>query len=268
MGANNSYRIKLSENNQYINIPIEITWDFTGRDEAIDEFEKQAISEVIGTPTDFEVARFPHKSYSNNTKTDINYDFYFYSGNPASVISATSSNWVINYVAKGFSIPQIYYYSKTFTNSFFKLDFYDTNNEATQTNYITIILPVQNGVITTGQLSPLIPLVNVRKPSYKLDYVGDKEGFFIYWLRNTDFLNINEFYMTAKFFDARIGQFVKMMNVPQSSLTAKFNFKPEDYFYYKVNLDYTTLDYQIFDMVGNRIGTTSSIKWYEYVNPQ
>jgi len=63
-----------------------------------------------------------------------------------------------------------------------------------------------------------------------------------------------------------LGVFVKMTNTPQSSIASPFTFNPEDYFYYKVILDYNTYTYQVFDNQ-NRIGTTSSIKWYEYVNP-
>jgi hypothetical protein len=72
--------------------------------------------------------------------------------------------------------------------------------------------------------------------------------------------------MTAKFFDARLGIFVKMTNTPQSNIPAKFRFNPEDYFYYEVILNYPNRTYEVFNNV-NRVGTTSSIKWYEYINP-
>ncbi len=39
--------------------------------------------------------------------------------------------------------------------------------------------------------------------------------------------------MTAKFFDARLGVFVRMTNTPQSSIANKFTFNPNEYFYYK-----------------------------------
>jgi hypothetical protein len=117
-------------------------------------------------------------------------------------------------------------------------------------------------------ISSYQPSVEIKIPSFKLDYVGDKEGFFLYWLRNTKFLNISKFYMTAKFFDARLGVFVKMMNVPQAStlVPSLFRFNPEDFFYYEVRLDYNEKTYEVWDVNG-RVGTTSSIKWYEYINP-
>ena len=86
-----------------------------------------------------------------------------------------------------------------------------------------------------------------------------------------DFLNIDTFYMTAKFFDAKAGFFIKMMNEPQSNLTGvnQFSFPQEDYFYYKVVLDYSDYTYKVFDTKTNtEIGDSQNpIKWYEYINP-
>jgi hypothetical protein len=96
------------------------------------------------------------------------------------------------------------------------LDLYDNVDEKRQTNYVTIIIPTQQGLKMDAfmQTTP----VTINKPSFVLDYVGDKEGFFIYWLKKREFLDISTFYMTAKFYDAKNGYFTKMMNMPQSSL--------------------------------------------------
>jgi hypothetical protein len=112
-----------------------------------------------------------------------------------------------------------------------------------------------------------MPNVNIRIPSYKLDFVGDKEGFFLYWLRNRKFINLDTFYMTAKFFDGKLGVYVKMMTEPQSELPLKFTFEGSKYFYRKVVLDYNTKEYKIYNDLDVRIGDGSPIKWYEYVNP-
>jgi hypothetical protein len=58
------------------------------------------------------------------------------------------------------------------------------------------------------------------------------------------------------------------MKVPQSSslIPSVFNFDSK-YFYYKVNLDYVNKTYEILDELNVRVGTASSIKWYEYINP-
>jgi hypothetical protein len=274
---NNSYKFTLPKgDDKYINIPIEIKWDFIGQDDAVEEYQQNVVEEVIGFPGDFEVLRFAHAPYSNGTKTDIKYDFHFFADNNGNVPvnpsllvtqpTTTISNWITSYIPEGFTNVDIYYYVKPFTKSFFKLDFYDTKDTITQTNYFTVILPVQQGFTVTGITSSYKPIVDIKIPSFKLDYVGDKEGFFLYWLRNTKFLDISKFYMTAKFFDARLGIFVKMMNTPQSLIPSKFTFNPEDYFYYEVRLNYTEKTYEVWDN-NNRVGTTSSIKWYEYINP-
>lgn len=294
MNVNNKFKFTLPKgDDKYINLPVEIKWDFLGRTDAVDEYQKNAVDRVTSVADDFEILRFAHSSHPNSTKTDVNYDFHFFSvlelddngdmvptvpPNPSSdITTAVESDWKISYIPEGFTTYDIYYYVKPFTKSFFKLDFYDTTDDATKTNYFSVIIPVQQGYSVTGITSSRTPPVNIKIPSFKLDYVGDKEGFFLYWLRKKKFLNINPdptnttetFYMTAKFFDARLGIFVKMMTTPQvlPLVPSLFQFKPENHFYYKVVLDYTDYTYKIFDNGGNRVGDTNSIKWYEYINP-
>lgn len=268
----NKFLFTIPKGNKSIDLPIEIKWDFYGRDDSIELYEEEVLGDIIGVAKDFEILRFSHSPYIPNQKTEIKYDFYFYDSSVPVSASTVSTDWVNSYLfpnanPSGFSSTQIYYYEKPFTKSFFKLDFYDTKDTQSQTNYFTIIIPVQQGATESASISPLTPNVNIRKPSYTLDFVGDKEGFFIYWLKNEAFLNIDTFYMSAKFFDGRLGVFVKMMNEPQSSLSDKFIFDNGRYFFNKVIIDYTTKTYEVFDYLNNRIGAGSPIKWYEYINP-
>jgi len=266
--------------NQELVIPIELTWDYLGLDQSIDEYEVDIIKKVTGGYGDFEVTRFAHAPiaitdpYTDSAfeVTDIQYEFNFYSGGS---LSATTS-WRNNYMSEGFTTDEIYYYTNNFSNSFFKLDLYDNVDEKRQTNYITIIIPTQQG-LTMPAIMQRTP-VNIKKPYFILDYVGDKEGFFIYWLKKRNFLNIKTFFMTAKFYDAKNGYFTKMMNMPQSSISGNtFIFDSTKYFYYRVELDYEKQNYQVFNMnpeqtfysnLGGRAGATIPIKWYEYVNPK
>lgn len=256
----NKIRVVFDNQPKDIVLPLEQIWDFGGNQEAIEEYETSIIEKILNKGDDFEVTRFDHKVY-DNTKTSLNYEFYFNQGD------STSPSWINSYLAK-FTTNEVYYFEKPFTKSFWKIDFYDSPTTRTQNAYITTILPVQQGYLTPAVLNSTTP-VSIKKPKYTLDYIGDKEGFFIYWLKKRDFLNINTFYMTAKFFDANTGQFIKMMKVKQSDLGGGTSFPPEEYFYYKVDLDYITQTYQVFDYPnGNRVGgTTNPIKWYEYVNP-
>ena len=248
----NKYRIERTAGvDKQINIPVELSWDYLGIDQSIDLYEEEIITEVIGVGRDFEVNRFANLPYSGTNKTEMNYNFYFYSGNSLS----NQSNWAENYIAQGFSVEQIYYYRNAFSNSFFKLDFYDSLDEKKQINYLTAIIPTQQGFKMPAilQRTP----VEIKMPKFQLDYVGDKEGFFIYWLKKRTFLDITTFYMSAKFYDASKGSFVRMMTVPQSNFPGSpYTFNTLDYFYYTMKLDYSSQTYQIFDTNGVRRGTS------------
>ena len=271
MDVSNKYKFILPTTDKYINLPIELKWDFYGRDDSIEIFQEEVVEDIIGVPDDFEILRFAHDTYrfgNSFEDTKINYEFNFYNGNPNTVGTSTIANWVCSYLPEGFSATEVYYYEKPFTKSFFKLDFYDSNSGTNQTNYFTVILPVQQGLTESVSISPIKPNVNIKIPSQFLDYVGDKEGFFFYWLRKKEFIDISTFYMSAKFFDARLGVFVKMMTVPQSTLPNVFLFNGEDKFYYKVVLNSVNQTYRIFNISnGLRVGEGTPIKWYEYVNP-
>lgn len=267
----NRIKIVKDDTNKYLNIPINITWDFMGREDSILELETKAIKDVTGIASDFDVAKFSHNIFSN-FDTSIFYDFNFYDDlSPISANTVTISNWSSTYLNEGFSVQDVYYFSKPFTKSFFKLDFYDTPDENTQQLYLSVILPIQQGLTQSVILNNIIGSVDIKIPTMVLDSIGqDKEGFNIYWLRDTNFIYLDEFYVTAKFFNGRLGVFKQMTNTEQILITPnRFEFKNADYFYYKVLLDYPTKTYEVFSTSTQlRVGdSTSPIKWYEYVNP-
>ena len=274
----NNYRFRFNntEPQKALEVPINLSWDLGGVNDSIDLFESEVIRQVINPIDNFETTRYSHKTYNdtitNKTQTSINYEFYFYSATTDSNITGetTSTNWVTDYRANNMTTTDIVFKVGKFTSSFFKLDFYDTPSTTNQQIYLTVILPTRQGEIMTVPYG--ITTVDIKKPVYKLDYVGDKEGFFIYWLKNTEFVDLQTLYMSAKFFDASIGQFKRMMTVPQGLMGEKFNFNNEEYFYYQVNVDYTGYTYDVTlsnsTVQDLRVGTTSNpIKWYEYVNP-
>lgn len=265
----NKYRVLLNNTNaKQINVQLDINWDFGGQEQSVELYESEVEKDVIGVGYDFEVQRFSHMEDEVTNKTEINYEFYFYSGGSLT----DTANWRGSYLSESLTVKNLYYFENDFSKSFFKLDFYDSIDDKRQTNYFTIIIPTQQGYKTDATLNTT--QVKIKIPKFTLDYVGDKEGFFIYWLKKMDFININTFYMTAKFYNAKTGSFTKMMNTSQASLTASqtYSFDANKYFYYKVVLNYINKTYKIFnfDPTTNstvRVGTTTPIKWYEYVNP-
>ena len=196
--------------------------------------------------------------------------FNFYD-DTAPITANTIGNWSSTYLNEGFSVQDVYYFSKPFTKSFFKLDFYDTTDELTQQLYLSIILPIQQGLTQSVLLSPILPQVQIKKPTMVLDSIGaDKEGFYIYWLRSKNFIDVSKFYMTAKFFNARLGIFKQMTNTRQDLITPnKFQFNNADYLYYRVDLNYPNKTYEVISTSTQlRVGDSiSPIIWYEYVNP-
>lgn len=268
---NNSYRFILPKTDQTIDIPVEIKWDFHGRNDSIEIYEDEVVEEIIGEPKDYEIMRFSHESYDIPpiyTITELIYKFFFFPYTEVDIPTSVPSDWVSSFTAATFDGYEVYYQTAPLKKSFFKFDFYDTTETTTQKNYFTIILSTDGPIFENVTISPVVANVDIVIPEYPLDFIGNKEGFFMYWLRDRRVLNISTFYMTAKFFDAKNGQFIKMMTVPQVSLPDFYLFSPEIYFYKKVELNYTNYTYQIFDMLtGAREGVGSPINWYEYVNP-
>ena len=279
MSVNNNYFRKIQTiNEQFIYIPIELKFDMEGREDLISQWEDQVIEEVLNPINDFEITKFAHKDYFENNvlKTAINYEFYFFDY-LTDLTTSTLSNWNTDYENASFTDSEIYYFANSFKGSFFKLDFYDSNISETQTILLSVIIPTQQGLKEPGTIGP--PLnqtqVEVKKPKFVLDYSGaDKEGFYIYWLKDRGYIDRNEFYVSAKFFNAKKGQFVRLLNTPQSSFVGnnRFNIDKTEYFYYKYELNYSTNQYEVYtydNTIGNtqRVGTTTPITWYEYVNP-
>ena len=130
--------------------------------------------------------------------------------------------------------------------------------------------PNPSGIGSGGTPSLTIapPNVQIKLPDFLLDYIGDKEGFYIYWLKNPNYIDLDKLYMGAKFFNAKTGQFIRFINKSQATFSNKFNFDKSKNFYYEVSLDINNYEYIIKDVeTGLRIGQGTPIKWYEYVNP-
>jgi hypothetical protein len=119
----NKYRILLPKNDdKEIVIPIEMTWDFLDRSDSLIPYETSVIQEILNQRKDFEIVRFSNNGITttNGLLTDINYRFNFV----PSGATVTTATWLPSYVIQGFTPAELYYYSKPFIQSFFKLDFY------------------------------------------------------------------------------------------------------------------------------------------------
>lgn len=278
----NKYKFVLGQLDKNLSVPLELNFDLGGKEDLISEYERQVVEEVINPIQDFEISRYRHEKWTTfgvvNTKITYNFFFYDRSIDITDTTSANVVNWVADYgftsnpsfTGQSFQDTELYYSVNSFKRSFFKLDFYDTPNPETQKIYFTVIIPTQQGLTETVDIGTEEEPreVQVKIPKFVLDIVGDKEGFYFYWLKNPGTLNFSPFYMSAKFFNAKTGQFVRMLNQPQALIPQKFIFDKSKYFYYKVYMNYNNYTYEIFNPITNkREGTSTPIRWYEYINP-
>jgi len=273
----NNIRFRLNNLDKTLEIPIIQNWDLNGINDSVEIFEQEIIQRIINPIDNFETVRYAHEPWSESingvTQTSTNYEFYFYNAVTDTSITATTNDndWVVDYRANGLSTANVLYREPVFNKSFFKLDFYDTKNSSNQQIFLTMIIPVRQGKTTKVPFG-VNNIVDIKIPSFSLDYIGDKEAYYIYWLKSTEFIDLTHLYMSAKFYDANVGQFKRMINTCQGFFEDKFNFPKEDYFYYRVNLNYNTYKYEVFyeDRVHglSKAGTSNApIKWFEYVNP-
>jgi len=278
----NNYKIRIDLDGKDIIIPLFHNHNEIGQGDEIDVWQDETVEKIINPVDDFEVTRYSHKPLlvGENLRTDINYKFNFF--NREIEIENTQPSdedkWVCDYNfienndenSSDFTDKELYYMINSFKKSFFKLDFYNSNNLENNKNLITVIIPTQQGIEREADIgTEIVPnIVDVKTPNFVLDFIGDKEGFFVYWLKNPGRHKIDSMYMTAKFFNARTGQFIRMLNTPQSNIPKKFSFENNKYYYYRVDFDYDNFEYSIYNMnTFKRDGITRPINWYEYINP-
>ncbi len=133
----NKFKLLKNDDNQYqIVLPIQTDNFYLGLDMGIDEIETEVVTEVIGLPKNYEISRFV---FNDNSSLNINFKFFNFSTN----------SWESSYLPI-FQQQQIYYNTTAFSNSFFKLDFYDKNDNKNQKIIFTVVIPTQQGDSSIG----------------------------------------------------------------------------------------------------------------------
>ena len=110
----NKYQIRLDVNeiDKAIQVPVMLDWELLNTEVEVDKLESQINQDVAGLGVDFETRRFAHSGYTFNPpstsviqptptiRTNINYDFYFFSGGSV-VGTGSTQNWITNYNERG-----------------------------------------------------------------------------------------------------------------------------------------------------------------------
>jgi hypothetical protein len=264
MSVNNYKIIKPNINDLSITFPVQMDWDYLGQQDSIDAYEDKIIDKITDNKIDYELTRFspkkckPSMGISPDKCNQLNFEFLFFSGDTIN----NNNQWISSFISKKLFIEKdILFNTNKFKNSFFKLDFYDSPIVKEQKIYLTSIFPFENGVKNNKGL---------KTPTYLLDYNTNTENYFIYWLKDKNYLNIDTFYVSATYFNSSTSLFTRMANICQGDLTTdKYNLNSIFDFYYKLELDYNDKKYEYFDMKINDlvVGLANNpIKWYEYVS--
>jgi hypothetical protein len=245
----NNYKILKFNGDRNLIVPINMNWDFLDREDALNVYEESIITEIIGNPENYETSRF---SYRFPFKQVFNFK------------NTGDTDWVNSYVDSGrFSENAVLNKTNAFKKSFFKIDFYDSQNTRRRKNYLTIILNKKNDTIDI-ELPNNQGIGKLSVPSYSLNPLTNPEGFYLYWFENPDILNLTKLYMTVKFFDGADGTFTVFTTKKQTDSTTPYKLTT-DYFMREVNFNFTNKTYTIQNI--NSQNVLSTLNWYEYKNP-
>ena len=289
----NRIQIKATLGDKKVTIPIGQSFDEVGREQLISIYEEVEQQDHINIPQDYETTQYAH----DNPDDDYNMFYEFRFVDPATGL------YVTNYNAQGFTNRELAKNKESFTSSFFKLDFFDSPNRNEQKIVFTMIIPANNSIkdynvpvssvddaieyytqTAAGATPPNVFYTEgVYEPILQLSPMkGKSEGYYIQWLKERELMEINTFYVGCKFFNAKTGKIVRMVNKPIPNPTTSI-YDYLDWFYYQVVLDIRTDNMMpkynyIFrqfsrflfqnNMTGSQKGTsTSKVTFYEYINP-
>jgi len=207
---------------------------------------------------------------------------------------------------KGYNNVELSENTSDLLKSFFKLDFHDSPVKTRQKFYMSNLLSPVNGtrrplcsidadcrnisvvpnqtaawadlnmnvpdspIFDASGINIILDTVrNVPTPRYDFDMDNRSIGYFFYWLKESTYLNINTFFMSAKFYNGRDGEVTRFTNVLPTSIPNQISFDPATNMYYRLLLDKNNFTYWIEDLAGTRVGTNinTPIEFWEYINP-
>lgn len=239
----NKIKIRQTIGNKEITLPIFSNWDLYAREDSVNIEKDKIVEKIIGKPTNYELCRYTMETVLNESKLIYELNFR----------KLGSNQWHNSYLSgiTTFDKNDIEYLNKSFTKSFFKLDFYDTIDKIKQKIQFSVILNTTSG-IKVDENGDLLYI-----PKFELDHIKIQESYYIYWYEE-NILNITDFYFNCKFFNAKVGEFTTFINKKTSDIPT--DYIPQDNFFYKITINYSKKTYKIFDEANNQI---NFLNWYE-----
>ena len=296
----NRIRIKTFNKDKRVVIPIAQDFDESlGKEQQLKLWDVNQIENNINPILDFETIRF-----SPNTLLPNNEIFYSLLFSKVPAPTGNPTDYSDDYSWTGIYHPDISQRKQEFTKSFFKFDFYTQPLTTSNKVSFSVIMPINNGMKVSRQISndPLDPnydplsyidalsedvnftggpyYYDIESSDFEFRSVGKgTENYYIQWLKSNFIVPDKIFYMSCRFFNAATGKVHRFINKPQpvdASGNPIYTLKGRDYFYYRINFNRSNYTYQFFpydEVIGisgvASIGETlpNAIKFYEYINP-
>lgn len=285
----NRIQIKAKVGDKNITIPLGQSFDEIGREDSVKTWEMVEQQDAINIIRDYETTKYFYSNIGDiPDEYNIFYEFNFLTGN----------TYTPDFNQQEFKDYEIYRLKKSFTKSFFKFDFYDSPLQEDQNIMFTMTMPLTNckkekNVLVKkledalefwSQKSQGInyPVYDIYWPKVQLGpSKGNNEGYYIQWYKNRDLYSGNTFYMSCKFYNAKTGDVVRMLNKPSWNLSPVIdNPEASEWYYYWVKLSinnngtpkYVYTVHEFDGLIGGEKGMTDTppsnqIRFYEYKTP-
>jgi len=282
----NRIQIKASLSDKKVTLPLGQIFDELGREQLLEMHEEIELQNNINYIQDYETTRYT-PNYAPNF--EIHYEFEFWDN--------LNTTYVNDFNILGYKNQELAKNSQSFTKSFFKFDFFDSPIRKEQKLMFSSIMPSNNcgkkSTVIIASEDPEqywsqrseginIPVYDIYTPTFSAASapVGKTENYYLQWLKDRELFTANTFYMSCKFFNAKTGTVMRMLNQEPTPIQGSYKF--EDFFYYQVVLNievgnttpkynYTVHPYNsVAGMTGillSAVGETTNgpIKFYEYI---
>jgi hypothetical protein len=215
----NKYTLNINNFNtgtteQYITVPLDTQFQIVDNDELINRvFVDTEVENAVNRILDYDRVRFIPLLPENGTVSSIIYDL--------SLLNATGQ-YTTNYGSVGFQYDDVKFRKNSFTKSFLRLSFYDSDDPMTQnlvgltTLFSTLktidLVSAGNGNVA-GVPKPINDIaINFTVQNPLSNKRAFAEGFHLYYYK--DNLNIGQskyLYMKASFNNAKTGKSINLM---------------------------------------------------------
>jgi hypothetical protein len=213
------------------------------------EYEKEIVLSVVNPIQNFEMYKYNHNVYTQNNnieQNDLWLLFKFY-----------NNSFENDYTYNNFDIYDIIRNNETYSNSFFRLEFYKTENNDKPTRFNRKLVSTTAIPTNYGEYYYNKSLNNyIQIPLFISTNFKNADIQSLFWFQNEE--NIlsslftgNTFWITAKFFNSNDGFIYDFINNNKTS-----NIKDTEDTYFKLIIDKENFTYSIYNMNDDRVGTS------------